>query len=81
MNAIDALKAAAEANGYGVKAAYTPPQAAKLLGIGESYLYRFIHSGRLRAVRVGKRFYIPASELARFLEGEQDTPGVEARGR
>ncbi|MGC8875696.1 helix-turn-helix domain-containing protein [Thermus sp.] len=81
MSAVEVLKVAAEAHGLEVRAAYTPPQAARLLGIGENSVYNFIHSGRLRAVRVEKRFYIPASELARFLEGEQDTPGVEARGR
>ena len=81
MGAVEVLKAAAEAHGLEVRAAYSPPQAARLLGIGENSVYNFIHSGRLHAVRVGRRFYIPASELVRFLEGEQDTPEVGPRGR
>ncbi len=81
MSGLEILRATAEAHGYGVRAAYSPPQSAKILGIGENTVYTYIHAGRLRAVRVGRRFYIPATELVRFLEGEQGAPGGEARGR
>lgn len=77
---MEILRVAAEAHGLGLRAAYSPPQAARLLGIGKNSIYDFIHAGRLRAVRVGRRLYVPASELARFLEGDQEPPEVGARG-
>ncbi len=80
MSGLEILRVSAEAHGYGVRAAYSPPQAAKILGIGENTVYA-TSTRALRAVRVGRRFYIPATELVRFLEGEQVAPGLEGRGR
>jgi len=58
----------AQANGLRVKATYTPREAARILGTGKGAVYEAIHSGKVRAVRVGRRLYVPASEIAKLLE-------------
>lgn len=59
----------AQAKGLPVRAAYTPRQAALLLGIGKNALYEAVRSGRVKSLQVGRVRYIPVSELARLLEG------------
>lgn len=59
----------AQAKGIPVRAAYTPRQAALLLGIGKNALYEAVRSGRVKSLQVGRVRYIPVSELARLLEG------------
>lgn len=45
-------------------------EAAELLGLGRNTTYDLLRSGRLRSVRVGRRFVIPRSEIDAFLERE-----------
>jgi excisionase family DNA binding protein len=45
-------------------------EAAELLGLGRNSTYDLLRSGRLRSVRVGRRFVIPRSEIDAFLERE-----------
>lgn len=59
----------AQAKGLPVRAAYTPRQAALLLGIGKNALYEAVRSGRVKALRVGRVHYVPTTELVKLLEG------------
>jgi len=59
----------AREKGLPVKAAYTPRQAAELLGIGKNVLYQAVRAGRVRHLRVGRIAYVPVGELLRLLEG------------
>ena len=52
------------------KITMTVPEAAKKLGLGLNKTWSLVHSGKLRSVRVGRRFIIPHTELADFLERE-----------
>ncbi|WP_243092567.1 helix-turn-helix domain-containing protein [Thermus hydrothermalis] len=52
----------------------TPKEVAFALGVGRPAVEELIRSGRLQAVRVGRRLYVPASSLEAFLN-----PVVEAR--
>jgi len=82
--AIESLLEAAKRQGVPPRAAYSVRQAARITGLGRDYLYAQVHAGKLRAVRVGRNYYVPLSELARLLNGpadEEKTPGVGAQGR
>ena len=45
-----------------------PPQFAKLVGVSKPTIMSWIKSGKLKAHRIGARYYIPESELARILK-------------
>jgi excisionase family DNA binding protein len=45
-------------------------EAARTLGIGRDSAYSLVRSGRLRAVRIGRRLLVPKQELAAFIERE-----------
>ena len=42
--------------------------AAKLVGVSKPTIMAWIKSGKLKAHRIGTRYYIPDSELARIVE-------------
>jgi len=44
----------------------TPAQAADALAISLKTIYRLIHSGEIRAVKIGRQLRIPAGELTRL---------------
>lgn len=50
------------------RAAYSPAEAAALLGISRSTIYVLIDSGDLARVKVGRRTLIPAVEIDRLLD-------------
>jgi excisionase family DNA binding protein len=45
-------------------------EAARLLGIGRTALYRELDTGRLRSVKVGRRRLIPSSAVAELTSPE-----------
>lgn len=47
--------------------AYTPREAATLLGASYKAVLRAIHTGSLGARKMGKTYVIPRSELDRYL--------------
>lgn len=53
--------------------AYTVEEVAKQLRVHRGKVYEEIHAGRLRALRIGHMWRVPAFELRRFME-------VESRG-
>ncbi|WP_183988165.1 helix-turn-helix domain-containing protein [Deinobacterium chartae] len=52
---------------------HTPQEAATLLHIGKNTLHALLRSGRLRSVRVGRKYLIPSSAIQEFLEGRSTT--------
>jgi excisionase family DNA binding protein len=54
----------------GKRMAYSPREAEELLGVGHSYIYELISSGKLRSIKVGGRRLIPHSAIAELL-GEE----------
>ena len=44
----------------------SPAQAADALAISLKTIYRLIHSGEIRAVKIGRQLRIPAGELIRL---------------
>lgn len=43
------------------------PEAAQVLGISKSLMYRFANSGRIRVIKIGNRKLIPKKEIEKFL--------------
>jgi excisionase family DNA binding protein len=50
------------------KLAYGVAEAVRAAGVGRTTLYEAMSSGQLRAVKMGARTLIPASELRRFID-------------
>ncbi len=48
----------------------TVQDVARILRIGKNYTYDLIRSGRIPAMKLGKRILIPKAALIDFLEGE-----------
>lgn len=49
--------------------AYSIPEAAAASSLSRATLYRLAEAGELRMIRIGRRTVIPASDLARLIEG------------
>jgi excisionase family DNA binding protein len=47
---------------------YSPAEAAAVLGVGLTFFYEQMGSGRIRALKAGRRTIIPAASLTQFLE-------------
>ena len=51
----------------------TTAQAIKYLQISKPTFLKYIHLGRISAIKAGKGWRILESELCRFLKGEENT--------
>jgi len=51
------------------KLAYSPAEAATLMGISRNLVYELLGSGKLHSVKAGGRRLIPASAISAFLAG------------
>jgi len=66
---------------YGIKSDYgstsrliSTAEAARLLGVSRSTVYRLLKAGALVSVRVGRSRRIPVTALARYLDPEAGRP-------
>jgi excisionase family DNA binding protein len=50
---------------------FTINEAAQYLRISRAFLYKLIHEGRIRTVKVGARTIVRGAELERFLDQQQ----------
>lgn len=55
-------------NENGERLAVSPEEAARLLGIGRTTLYRAIRRKEIRAIKIGGRRLVPVAELRRILQ-------------
>jgi len=58
----------------------TVPELAERLEVAEATVRRWIKSGELRAIDIGKGWRIADSDLARFLEARETAPRDSANG-
>ncbi|UNC92397.1 helix-turn-helix domain-containing protein [Candidatus Contubernalis alkalaceticus] len=49
---------------------FTPQEVSKKLKVDVRTVYRWIKEGKLKALKAGKGWRIPESELTHFLEGK-----------
>lgn len=47
---------------------YTPKEVQLILRLSKTGIAALLHSGGLRAIRVGRKWLIPASAVSEFLE-------------
>jgi len=50
---------------------YTLQEAAELLRMSEHSIYLWCRSGKLKAVKPGRKWLIPAEEIQRIMNGEK----------
>jgi excisionase family DNA binding protein len=50
------------------------PDAARLLGVGRNRMHELIRAGRVPALRLGRRCFVPRAALARLLGGGDTEP-------
>ena len=53
---------------------YTPEEFRKLLPCSRAVMYEALHQGKIRSFRLGRKIYIPASEIERLNQLPEDTP-------
>lgn len=58
----------------GERMAYSPLEAAIMLGLCLNSIYKMLKRGQLRGVKVDRKILIPKSELDRLLGGNQNPP-------
>jgi excisionase family DNA binding protein len=56
---------------------YTPQEVADKLKVNTRTLYRWIHEGKLKAVKVGELWRISETELSRILRGEDSSTDAQ----
>ena len=59
-----------ERNAFTERLAYSPDEAAELLGISRELLHDLLRTGQLRSVKAGRRRLIAKHHLEAFLAGE-----------
>jgi excisionase family DNA binding protein len=57
-------------NSVTTRRAISPSELAQQLGVSDASVLRACREGRVRCVRFGHRFLIPADEATRLLAGE-----------
>ena len=58
----------------------TPEEAAEMLGIGRTFLYSLLASGKLDSIKLGRRRLIPAEALERLVADERERQAAENKG-
>ncbi len=58
------------------KLTYTVSEAALVLGISRTTAYECIHTGQLRALRLGRRLVVPHRAIEALLSGSDDAPST-----
>ncbi|MGH3185667.1 MAG: helix-turn-helix domain-containing protein [Streptosporangiaceae bacterium] len=59
-----------ERNAFAERLAYSPDEAAELLGISRELVHDLLRTGQLRSVKAGRRRLIAKHHLEAFLAGE-----------
>jgi excisionase family DNA binding protein len=62
----------------GGSALYKAAEARRLLGVGRNTFYRYVHSGRIPVVRIGRTIFVPKAALDAIIGGEKSAHGASA---
>lgn len=54
----------------------TVAEVAEYLRVDQDIIYRLVHDGDLRAVRIGRAIRIPMQEVRRYVEDQLASPGA-----
>jgi len=64
------MREISERNAFAERLAYSPDEAAELLGISKELIHDLLRTGQLRSVKAGRRRLIGKHHLEAFLAGE-----------
>jgi excisionase family DNA binding protein len=56
------------AHGDGSRRLYSVPEAARLLGVGRTYMFRLVATGQVESVKIGKLRKIPRDALHDYID-------------
>jgi excisionase family DNA binding protein len=56
------------------------PQAAKLLNIGKPLMSQLVKTGKIRAVKLGKRVVVSVQSLREFVDGKKEPHNSDENG-
>ena len=59
----------------------TPEQAAQALGVGRTFMYSLLASGRIESIKLGRRRLIPRDALDRLVAELREQQRDEEAGR
>jgi excisionase family DNA binding protein len=59
---------------------YSVPEAARLLGVGRTYMFRLIASGEIESIKVGKLRKIPRDALGLYIDRQRRSQASSASG-
>lgn len=66
-----------EASGQGYDSYYTALDVSNILGIPPPTIYEFLNSGRIRGIRIGRRWRISSRDIEAFVETCRYQPSQE----
>ena len=69
-----------ESRGKNVKNYYTVKEASELLNVGIRTVQRYIHTGKLKAVKLGREFRIDKDSLESIANITDDTQPLDTKG-
>ena len=61
--------------------AYTVPEAAEVLNVVPTTVYRLIKRGELRAQRIGNKYYVTDQTLEEYVAGERTRVPVVSKNK
>lgn len=65
-----------------IRKMYTPQEVANILGIDRRTIYRWLEEGKVKATRVGKRFWrVTAEDLQELMTRGTNAPEPEGNGQ
>ena len=59
----------------------TPEEAGKVLGIGRTFVYELLATGKLESIKLGRRRLIPREALERLVAEERERQSENGRGQ
>lgn len=60
-----------------IAASLTPKEAAEILGCSVYTVHELLREGRLKGFKITSHWRIPAEELERFMQSDQETTTIE----
>lgn len=67
--ALERLSGTGPLKGGGSRLAYSAKEVAALTGLHRNEVYKLLHAGELKSIRLGRRILIPRSALEEWLRG------------
>jgi excisionase family DNA binding protein len=64
----------------GSRLLYSVTEAAGLLGVGRTFLFRLIAAGEIESIKVGRLRKIPCDALGRYIDRQRPGPAATVSG-